>query len=64
MHGQGQGLTQLHAHLRDSGQRLTPQRLLILELLYAHGDHATADRIFAAEIFTATYSPTDHIGVR
>jgi Fur family ferric uptake transcriptional regulator len=44
----GNGLNQLHARLRASGQRLTPQRLLILELLYAHGDHATADEIFAA----------------
>jgi Fur family ferric uptake transcriptional regulator len=45
---QRNGLSQLHARLRASGQRLTPQRLLILELLYAHGDHATADEIFAA----------------
>lgn len=44
----GSGLSRLHARLRASGQRLTPQRLLILELLYAHGDHATADEIFAA----------------
>jgi len=48
MPGHGDGLSQLHARLRSSGQRLTPQRLLILELLYAHGDHATADEIFAA----------------
>lgn len=48
MPGNGDGLNQLHARLRASGQRLTPQRLLILELLYAHGDHATADEIFAA----------------
>ena len=39
-------LTDLHARLRESGQRLTPQRLLILELLHAHGDHMTADEIF------------------
>jgi len=44
----GDGLNQLHVLLRASGQRLTPQRLLILELLYAHGDHATADVIHAA----------------
>jgi Fur family ferric uptake transcriptional regulator len=48
MPGNGDGLSQLHARLRASGQRLTPQRLLILELLYAHGDHATADDLFAA----------------
>ena len=48
MPGNGDDLNQLHARLRASGQRLTPQRLLILELLYAHGDHATADEIFAA----------------
>ena len=41
-------LQQLHTRLRASGQRLTPQRTLILELLYAHGDHTTADEIFAA----------------
>jgi Fur family ferric uptake transcriptional regulator len=46
--GEGDGLNQLHVRLRKSGQRLTPQRLLILELLYAHGDHATADELFAA----------------
>jgi len=40
-------LTHLHARLRESGQRLTPQRMLILELLHAHGDHMTADEIFA-----------------
>jgi Fur family ferric uptake transcriptional regulator len=43
-----QGLQQLHARMRASGQRLTPQRLLILELLYARGDHATADEIHDA----------------
>lgn len=48
MPGHGDGLNQLHTRLRASGQRLTPQRLLILELLYAHGDHATADELFAA----------------
>jgi Fur family ferric uptake transcriptional regulator len=48
MSGNGNGLDQLHDRLRASGQRLTPQRLLILELLYAHGDHATADELFAA----------------
>jgi len=48
MLGHGEGLNQLHTRLRASGQRLTPQRLLILELLYARGDHATADEIFAA----------------
>ncbi len=48
MPGHGEGLKQLHGRLRASGQRLTPQRMLILELLYAHGDHATADEIFAA----------------
>jgi Fur family ferric uptake transcriptional regulator len=46
--GNRDGLSQLHQRLRAGGQRLTPQRLLILELLYAHGDHATADDIFAA----------------
>lgn len=48
MPGHGEGLKQLHVRLRAAGQRLTPQRLLILELLYAHGDHATADDIYAA----------------
>jgi Fur family ferric uptake transcriptional regulator len=42
------GLSQLHIRLRAGGQRLTPQRLLILELLYSRGDHITADEIFAA----------------
>lgn len=48
MPGHGDGLNQLLERLRAGGQRLTPQRMLILELLYAHGDHATADEIFAA----------------
>ncbi len=48
MPGHGEGLNLLHTRLRANGQRLTPQRLLILELLYARGDHATADEIFAA----------------
>ncbi|MDQ3223388.1 MAG: transcriptional repressor [Gemmatimonadota bacterium] len=48
MPGHGEGLNLLHRRLRANGQRLTPQRLLILELLYARGDHATADEIFAA----------------
>ena len=39
------GLQQLHARLRERGQRLTPQRLLILELVYARGDHVTADEL-------------------
>ena len=34
--------------MRAQGQRLTPQRLLILELLYAHGDHISADELLAA----------------
>lgn len=45
-----EGLSNLHARLRASGQRLTPQRLLILELLYAHGDHTSADELFAAAV--------------
>lgn len=48
MTGHGEGLNQLYERLRSSGQRLTPQRLLILELLLAHGGHTTADEIFAA----------------
>jgi Fur family ferric uptake transcriptional regulator len=47
MPGQSDGLKELHHRLRELGQRLTPQRLLILELLYAHGGHVTADEIFA-----------------
>lgn len=47
MSGQERGLNLLHARLRESGQRLAPRRLLILETLDAHGDHATADALFA-----------------
>ncbi len=50
MTGNGDGLNQLYDRLRSSGQRLTPQRLLILELLFAHGGHTTADEIFAAAV--------------
>lgn len=39
------GLARLHERLRERGQRLTPQRLLILELVYAHGGHVTADEL-------------------
>jgi Fur family transcriptional regulator, ferric uptake regulator len=35
------------ARLRGTGQRLTPQRILLVELLVAHGDHVTADEIHA-----------------
>jgi Fur family ferric uptake transcriptional regulator len=45
---QSEGLQRLHARLRDCGQRLTPQRLLILDLLYSYGDHVTADELFEA----------------
>jgi Fur family transcriptional regulator, ferric uptake regulator len=48
MPGVTDSLSNLFARLRASGQRLTPQRLLILELLHAHGDHVTADEIYAA----------------
>jgi Fur family ferric uptake transcriptional regulator len=41
-------LSALLARLREHGQRLTPQRLLLLELLHARGDHVTADDLFAA----------------
>ena len=41
-------LAHLHARLREQGQRLTPQRMVILELLHAHGDHVAADELFAA----------------
>lgn len=41
------GLGRLHERLRERGQRLTPQRLLILELVYAHGGHVTADELLA-----------------
>lgn len=47
MGGASGELAHLHARLRERGQRLTPQRLLILELLHAHGDHMTADEIYA-----------------
>lgn len=33
--------------LRASGHRLTPQRLMVLEALYHHPGHATADEIWA-----------------
>ena len=39
------GLRVLHERLRERGQRLTPQRMLILELIYARGDHVTADEL-------------------
>lgn len=42
------GLLAVQARLREQGERLTPQRLLILDLLYAHGDHVTADELFEA----------------
>jgi Fur family ferric uptake transcriptional regulator len=45
---QTDALINLHQRLRSSGQRLTPQRVLILELLYAHGDHASAEELFDA----------------
>ena len=38
----------LQARLRQQGHRMTPQRLLILELLYSYGDHMTAEQIFDA----------------
>ncbi|MCO5177672.1 MAG: transcriptional repressor [Thermomicrobiales bacterium] len=38
----------LQTRLRQQGRRLTPQRLLILELLFSHGDHMTAEEIFTA----------------
>ena len=33
------------ARLRNSGLRLTPQRVLLIELLVQHGEHVTADDI-------------------
>ena len=48
MPNQSEGQQRLHARLRDSGQRLTPQRLLILDLLYSRGNHVTADELFEA----------------
>lgn len=45
---QADALKERYERLRASGQRLTPQRLLILELLYAHGDHASAEELFSA----------------
>lgn len=45
---QFEALRELHERLRAAGQRLTPQRLLILELLYAHGDHASAEELYSA----------------
>jgi len=33
--------------LRAAGHRLTPQRLMVLEALYHHAGHATADEIWA-----------------
>lgn len=41
-------LAELLSRLRAGGQRLTPQRMIILELLYTHGDHVTADALLAA----------------
>jgi Fur family ferric uptake transcriptional regulator len=46
MGGTSGELAHLHARLRERGQRLTPQRLLILELLHARADHMTADDIY------------------
>lgn len=41
------------AQLRAHGERLTPQRLLVLGALRASGDHLTADQVF--ELVTAQY---------
>jgi Fur family ferric uptake transcriptional regulator len=44
-------LAALHARLRESGQRLTPQRLILLDLLYKHGSggsHLSADELLIA----------------
>ncbi len=48
MQSQNEGAHHLHDRLRQRGQRLTPQRLLILDLLHAHRDHVTADEIYAS----------------
>jgi Fur family ferric uptake transcriptional regulator len=45
---QADALKDLYERLRAGGQRLTPQRLLILELLYARGDHVSAEELFSA----------------
>ncbi|HRA31291.1 MAG TPA: Fur family transcriptional regulator [Thermomicrobiales bacterium] len=45
---QSDALLVLQTRLREQGQRLTPQRLLILDLLHARGDHMTADDLFEA----------------
>ena len=41
------GSRQLHERLRQMGQRLTPQRMLILDLLHDCGGHVTADDIYS-----------------
>jgi Fur family transcriptional regulator, ferric uptake regulator len=39
---------QIISLLQAQGQRLTPQRLLIIELLIERGDHVTADEIYTS----------------
>lgn len=39
------GSHQLHERLRELGQRLTPQRMLILDLLHDRDGHITADKV-------------------
>jgi len=46
-------LTALYTRLREGGQRMTPQRLLIIELLHtqgAGGMHVTADELLTAAL--------------
>lgn len=45
---QSDALLILQARLREHGERLTPQRLLILETLCALDGHVTADALFDA----------------
>jgi Fe2+ or Zn2+ uptake regulation protein len=41
--------------LRRQGHRLTPQRLQVLQVIKAHGDHVTAEAIRAAIILEQPY---------
>lgn len=43
-------MTQIVTRLRGQGHRLTPQRLLVIELLVERGDHVTADEIFTSAL--------------
>jgi Fur family ferric uptake transcriptional regulator len=41
--------------LHAQGERLTPQRLMVLEVLQASGEHLTADEVFANVVARSPY---------